>query len=167
MPTSAGASKPESIFHPRAIRVEENYFCVPCPSYLRLKRLSAALGQRLQGRRSYVRRFCDLTSSGNPNANSPLKFEASRICGVTRRAKNIVIELADKSVIWVNLGMTGRLLHFPSPPTGSDRPTHATVRFRLEGGGIVIFDDVRRFGTVEHPEAGSAVSAPKRWGLNL
>ena len=89
-----------------------------------------------------------------PNRKFTPKVRGLRICGVTRRAKNIVIELADKSVIWVNLGMTGRLLHFPSPPTGSDRPTHATVRFRLEGGGIVIFDDVRRFGTVEHLEAG-------------
>ena len=75
------------------------------------------------------------------------------ICGVTRRAKNILLELDDESVIWVNLGMTGRLLPFASPPVGRDRPTHPAVRFRFEGGSLLIFDDVRRFGTIEHLEA--------------
>ena len=88
-----------------------------------------------------------------PKRKFTLRLRSRGIDGVTRRAKNIVIELADKSVIWVNLGMTGRLLHFPSPPTGPDRPTHTAVRFRFEEGSTLIFDDVRRFGTVEHLEA--------------
>ena len=77
------------------------------------------------------------------------------IRSVTRRAKNVVVELDDDSVIWVNLGMTGRLLPFPTPPRGYARPTHPTVRFRFEDGGVLIFDDVRRFGTVEHLDAGA------------
>lgn len=69
--------------------------------------------------------------------------------GVDRRAKNVVIGLDDDAVIAVNLGMTGRLLPFDHPPRGGARPTHAAVRFRFVDGGVLIFDDVRRFGTVE------------------
>ena len=69
--------------------------------------------------------------------------------GVGRRGKNVVIELVGGGVIAVNLGMTGRLLPFPSVPTGGDRPTHPAVSFPFAGGGVLIFDDVRRFGTVE------------------
>jgi len=71
------------------------------------------------------------------------------VVGVERRAKNVVIRLDDDSVIAVNLGMTGRLLPFSSPPRGRSRPTHAAVRFRFVSGGLLVFDDVRRFGTVE------------------
>ena len=51
--------------------------------------------------------------------------------------------------IAVNLGMTGRLLPFASPPRGRERPTHPAVRFRFTDGSILVFDDTRRFGTVE------------------
>ncbi|MDX1493105.1 MAG: bifunctional DNA-formamidopyrimidine glycosylase/DNA-(apurinic or apyrimidinic site) lyase [Longimicrobiales bacterium] len=77
------------------------------------------------------------------------KVRGRAIEGVERRAKNIVIRLDGATVIAVNLGMTGRLLPFPSPPRGRRRPTHPAVRFRFESGGILVFDDVRRFGTVE------------------
>ncbi len=71
------------------------------------------------------------------------------IQGVDRRAKNVVIGLDDDAVIAVNLGMTGRLLPFDLPPRGGARPTHPAVRFRFVDGGVLVFDDVRRFGTVE------------------
>lgn len=45
--------------------------------------------------------------------------------------------------------MTGRLLPFPTPPRGAARPGHPAVRFHFADGGILIFDDTRRFGTVE------------------
>lgn len=81
------------------------------------------------------------------------RLRGRRICAVTRRAKNVLLELDDDSVVWINLGMTGRLLVFSGPPLGTSRPTHPAVRFRFATGGILIFDDVRRFGTVEHLSA--------------
>lgn len=72
-----------------------------------------------------------------------------RITAVDRRAKNVLIRFDDHQVLAVNLGMTGRLLPFAAPPRGRARPTHVAVRFRFESGGLLIFDDVRRFGTVE------------------
>lgn len=77
------------------------------------------------------------------------KVRDREIVAVDRRAKNVLIRLEDGRVIAVNLGMTGRLLPFDEPPRGRRRPTHPAVRFRFESGGLLVFDDVRRFGTVE------------------
>ena len=74
----------------------------------------------------------------------------AHIVGVARRGKNVILELHGGSVIAVNLGMTGRVLPFPTPPRGRNRPTHPAVRFYLDDGSVVVFDDQRRFGTVEH-----------------
>jgi len=68
---------------------------------------------------------------------------------VERRGKNVLLRLNSGDRVAVNLGMTGRLLPFPAPPRGADRPTHPAVRFRFEDGGLLVFDDVRRFGAVE------------------
>lgn len=69
--------------------------------------------------------------------------------GVERRGKNVIIRLDEDRVVAVNLGMTGRLLPSlddgPAPPDSS----HPAVRFRFQGGGALVFDDTRRFGTVE------------------
>lgn len=77
------------------------------------------------------------------------KVRSRSITGVDRRAKNVVIRLDGDRLIAVNLGMTGRLLPFRRSPRGDDRPTHPAVRFRFASGGLLVFDDVRRFGTVE------------------
>ena len=71
------------------------------------------------------------------------------VLGVERRGKNVIIRLDEERVVAVNLGMTGRLL--PSLDDGPAPPdsTHPAVRFRLRGGGALVFDDTRRFGTVE------------------
>lgn len=68
---------------------------------------------------------------------------------VDRRGKNVLLRLAGGGVVAVNLGMTGRLLPYPAPPRGRARPTHPAVIFRMSDGGVVVFDDQRRFGTVE------------------
>jgi formamidopyrimidine-DNA glycosylase len=69
---------------------------------------------------------------------------------VRRRGKNVVFRLSGDHVLLVNLGMTGRLLTLA--PTGVGAafpPTHPALRFKLGGGSTLVFDDVRRFGTVE------------------
>ncbi len=71
------------------------------------------------------------------------------IVAVERRAKNVLFRLDDRAVLAVNLGMTGRLLAYASLPPHDERPAHAAVRLRFETGGWLIFDDQRRFGTVE------------------
>lgn len=72
-----------------------------------------------------------------------------RVVGVDRRGKKVLLRLDDGAVLAVGLGMTGRLLPFPRPPRGSQRPTHPAVILHFDGGGTLVFDDQRRFGRVE------------------
>lgn len=64
---------------------------------------------------------------------------------VSRRAKNIVLSLGDRLLV-VNLGMTGNLLALPA---GAAPPDYLGVRFDLDGGRVMAYRDVRRFGRLE------------------
>lgn len=72
------------------------------------------------------------------------RLQGRTIGSVTRRAKNLVFDLgADRMV--VNLGMTGRMMvRQDSAPD----LTHIGVRFPLEDGRFLIYQDVRRFGNL-------------------
>jgi len=84
-----------------------------------------------------------------PKRRFTSKVRDHTISAVERRAKNVVIRLGTDRVVAVNLGMTGSLLPFARPPRGRARPGHPAVRFRFASGGVLVFDDTRRFGTVE------------------
>jgi formamidopyrimidine-DNA glycosylase len=72
------------------------------------------------------------------------------IRAVGRRGKNVVVELDRDRVIAVNLGMTGRLVPLDTRHGSTATEwSHPAVRFRFRGGGELVFDDTRRFGTVE------------------
>ena len=71
------------------------------------------------------------------------------IQGVGRRGKNVLIDLDGGRVIAVNLGMTGRLVPVGPGDRLVSEWTHPAVRFGFEGSGALVFDDTRRFGTVE------------------
>lgn len=77
------------------------------------------------------------------------RLRGRAIQGLGRRGKNVLMRLDDGGVLAVNLGMTGGLIFFPAPPAGAERPTHPAVRLSFEGGGVLVFDDQRRFGTFE------------------
>lgn len=77
------------------------------------------------------------------------RLHGRRVEAIERRGKNVVLLLEGEHVLLVNLGMTGRLLPFPVPPPSDRRPTHPALRFRFESGGLLVFDDQRRFGAVE------------------
>lgn len=64
---------------------------------------------------------------------------------VSRRAKNIVLDLGDDRLV-VNLGMTGRLLVLAP---GEEEPAHLGVRFDLADARRLVYQDVRRFGRLE------------------
>ncbi|MFW5904682.1 MAG: bifunctional DNA-formamidopyrimidine glycosylase/DNA-(apurinic or apyrimidinic site) lyase [bacterium] len=78
--------------------------------------------------------------------------------------------VSNDTVLLINLGMTGRLVVLPArpesgapssasdsppaaPPSGEeeppDRPTHPALRFLLDDGATLVYDDIRRFGRVE------------------
>lgn len=84
-----------------------------------------------------------------PKAEFVRGVKGCRIDAIGRRGKNVLIRLEGDRVIAVNLGMSGRLLPFAALPRGDARPGHPAVRFRFESGALLVFDDTRRFGTVE------------------
>jgi formamidopyrimidine-DNA glycosylase len=67
------------------------------------------------------------------------------IRGVTRRAKNILIDVGDVLLV-VNLGMTGRLMVVDA---AAPEPTHLGIVFRLDSGDRLFYQDVRRFGRLQ------------------
>ena len=71
--------------------------------------------------------------------------EGRTIGGVSRRAKNIVVDLGDDRMV-VNLGMTGRLLVVKG---SYPLPRYLGVRFDLDDGRLLLYEDVRRFGRLE------------------
>src|SRR5215213_4912673 len=67
-----------------------------------------------------------------------------RVEALARRGKYLVWELEDDVHLMLHLRMTGALLLDPPAP-----PRHGRVRFALDDGRELIFDDPRRFGTGE------------------
>jgi formamidopyrimidine-DNA glycosylase len=72
-------------------------------------------------------------------------LHGTTIRNVGRRAKNILLRLDDQ-VLVVNLGMTGRMLVVDA---AASEPTHLGVRFRLQDGRRILYQDVRRFGRLQ------------------
>ncbi|MDD3006071.1 MAG: bifunctional DNA-formamidopyrimidine glycosylase/DNA-(apurinic or apyrimidinic site) lyase [Candidatus Pacebacteria bacterium] len=82
---------------------------------------------------------------------------------ITRRGKMLIFEIgenvADKKFLLARLGMTGRLVYFDSDDalwggySFKDKKSfshkHCHVIFTFEGGGVLLFCDVRRFGYME------------------
>lgn len=84
-------------------------------------------------------------------AISPGRFaramKGRTIQGVSRRGKNVILELDGSARLVVNLGMTGGL--FPLRPRQRNASvSHPGVRFHLEGGGQLVYNDARRFGSL-------------------
>jgi formamidopyrimidine-DNA glycosylase len=94
-----------------------------------------------------------------------------RITGVARRAKNVLLELDDGSVVWINLGMTGGVLPLRRPRSArppraryGEAATHPAVVLRLERALDLVFDDSRRFGTVQHLDAAASEARSATFG---
>ena len=100
-------------------------------------------------------------------AGPPRRFAAalagSRFDEVGRRGKNVVFTLDDATRVVVNLGMTGRIMSAPRPGP-HPRSTHPAVLFRLEDGGCVTYDDVRRFGLLTRIPRGEWAGWSRRLG---
>src|ERR671917_464346 len=77
--------------------------------------------------------------------------EGRRVEALGRRGKYLIWELAGDVHLMLHLRMTGTLLL--DPPAV---PRHARVRFALDGGRELFFDDPRRFGTGELALGGDA-----------
>jgi len=68
--------------------------------------------------------------------------------GVGRRGKNVLFHLQGGGALLVNLGMTGRLL-LSERDGGILDSAHPGVWIHFDGGPLLVYDDVRRFGALE------------------
>lgn len=75
----------------------------------------------------------------------------------------MVLRMEDEMRVVVNLGMTGRLVPSRSPRAGE--LGHVAVRFELEGGDALLYDDTRRFGRIDLLDAESWTRRDAELGL--
>jgi len=79
--------------------------------------------------------------------------EGREVTSVSRRAKYLLITMESGARLVIHLGMSGRL---GVVTAGAPRRNHDHVRFVLDGGLELRFNDARRFGSVQvvTPESG-------------
>ncbi|MDH3556969.1 MAG: bifunctional DNA-formamidopyrimidine glycosylase/DNA-(apurinic or apyrimidinic site) lyase [Deltaproteobacteria bacterium] len=81
-----------------------------------------------------------------PRAKLNLWIQSERVKSVDRRAKYLLVRMHSGAVMVLHLGMTGRLAFFAN---GTPRAAHDHLRFELDSGLELRFNDVRRFGSVQ------------------
>jgi len=81
-----------------------------------------------------------------PRAKMYRHVEGAFIMGVERRAKYILLRLTGKAIMLFHLGMTGKIGIYDHD---TPRRKHDHLRFLLDNGKEMRFNDVRRFGCVE------------------
>src|SRR5512139_3411373 len=85
-------------------------------------------------------------------------LEAATLGEVTRHGKHLLVDLGRDRLLWVHLGMTGKLLF---RPTDTPPPPRARVHLVLDRGEL-FFTDPRLLGGMS---AGPAATVKKRAGI--
>ncbi len=80
-------------------------------------------------------------------------LEGARIVGVRRRGKQIFVDL-DSGILYIHLGMTGKLLWNAEPGKYTRAEAHLD-------NGLLVYDDVRQFGRFEFFPVLPAILAQK------
>jgi formamidopyrimidine-DNA glycosylase len=83
----------------------------------------------------------------SPAAELERRLVGRRLAALRRRGKYLVFALEDGATLLVHLGMTGHLL-LGDQNQGTPSLPHVHLRFQLEGGLHLIYQDIRRFGQV-------------------
>lgn len=94
----------------------------------------------------------------------PERLTGRRVSDIRRRAKYILIELDDGTVLLAHLGMSGRLMLYPALPNEPPGP-HDHVIFLVDDGTVVVFQDARRFGLMALTTADELPKHPLLAGL--
>jgi len=81
-----------------------------------------------------------------PRAKLKGWVQGSQVQSVDRRAKYLLVNMKNGAVLVLHLGMTGRLAFFTN---GAPRRPHDHLRFLLDSGLELRFNDVRRFGSIQ------------------
>jgi len=73
------------------------------------------------------------------------RLEGRRVAGLRRRAKYLLFDLDDDTVLIAHLGMSGRML-VRARGSNAMPETHDHVVFHTDRGDSVVYNDARRFG---------------------
>jgi formamidopyrimidine-DNA glycosylase len=82
-------------------------------------------------------------------------IKGERVRTVGRRAKYLLIQMANDATIVVHLGMSGKLGLFPAT---APRDKHDHLRLQLNNDMELRFNDARRFGSLQVVEPGADVN---------
>lgn len=113
------------------------------------------------------------------------RLEGRRVLSVGRRAKYLVLDLDDGSVLAAHLGMTGSFRVVAAGPAAEPRESlpgafyygrgaapgatspHDHVRFHLDTGASITYNDPRRFGFMVLVEPGGLAAHPLFRGIGV
>ena len=96
------------------------------------------------GRTIKQARHADLTRLSEPAPSLLPRILGQRIESVHRRAKVLLMDLADGTTLAFHLKMTGRVVHGPMREPNS----HDRLLLELDNGSLLSFSDMRKFGYV-------------------
>ncbi len=120
---------------------------IPMPELPEVETVCRGLALKLLGRRLTA------VEQRRPNLRFPFpegfaaRLTGRRIDSIRRRAKYIIIDLDDGTVLLVHLGMSGSMVVNEKRPALLDRHDH--VVFDIDNGTCVRFNDARRFGLMD------------------
>jgi len=108
-----------------------------------------ALRVRLPGARviGVAVRHADILVPGLTPRRLGSRLRGRRIADVTRRGKNVILVFEGDVRLVINLGMTGRVVTTDAPRAAEMR--HVAARFELDDGRAILYDDSRRFGSLD------------------
>jgi formamidopyrimidine-DNA glycosylase len=89
----------------------------------------------------------DVLHAGLTPATLDRRLRGRTFTGVSRRGKNVVLELEGALRIVINLGMTGRVVTSDVARAGELR--HIALNIALADGRALLYDDARRFGDID------------------
>jgi formamidopyrimidine-DNA glycosylase len=96
-------------------------------------------------------RHADVLHAGLTPASLGARLRGRTVTGVSRRGKNVILELDGGYRVVINLGMTGRVVTSDAARAGELR--HVAVSLQLADGRSILYDDARRFGDIDVRDA--------------
>ncbi len=133
------------------------------PELPEVETVRRGLAMKLEGRRLFR------VQQNRPDLRFPLpanfvrRLEGRRVAAVKRRAKYLLIEMDDETVLLVHLGMSGRML--VSRREEAIAEPHDHVVLETDDGWVVRFNDARRFGLMDLADRDTVAEHPLLAGL--
>lgn len=91
------------------------------------------------------------------------RLTGRRVMAVRRRAKYILVDFDDGTVLIAHLGMSGRMIITPESP--AEFGAHDHVVLETDAGMVITFNDARRFGVMDLALAEALADHPLLRGL--